>query len=119
MALSRFILIADNSRQCRLSTGTFPPDNMKPSDYIRKGWCQFNTALAEDGSYRPAKDGEACRWCLDGALYATVSGQNSDEEYTKLYNLVADELGKDPVDWNDTPGRTQAEVIAALEAVGL
>ena len=92
---------------------------MKPSDYIRRGWCQFNTALAKDGSYRPAKDGEACQWCLDGALYVAINGQHNRKEYLDLYNLIENKLGKDPIKWNDTPGRTQKEVIAALEAVGL
>jgi len=86
---------------------------MKPSDYIRRGWCQG--AIAEDASGQwlvtPASL-YAVKWCIIGALRVCNTTQ---EDLIRVGEYLGDHPGK----WNDTPGRTQEEVIAALEAVGL
>lgn len=87
---------------------------MKPSDYIRKGWCQNSSALTEHGVAVDENDPLACKWCLYGAFKASGNGSVDGDAWRKL----RDRIGP-PIAWNDESSRTQAEVIAALESVGL
>lgn len=77
------------------------------ADYIeRHGWCQY---IVEDNQGRV---------CIGGAISAAASNSDQDDlyvyalvrldKYLHSYKLV-------PF-WNDTPGRTKEEVIAALRA---
>lgn len=74
--------------------------------YIEEhGWCQ--------GSWSQP-DGSVCLW---GALRAIVVGDHgsfSREDWEPLAERLP--LGKFAAAWNDEPGRTEAEVIAALRA---
>lgn len=89
---------------------------MKPSDYIRKGWCQH--VLAKDSSdhtvepYNP----DAVMWCLAGAIIAAYpeSALRREAIYAQNEGLVRGDI----VDWNDSPGRNQADVIQLLESIG-
>ena len=90
---------------------------MKPSEYIRKGWCQDVSALDSEGQPVKGRDESACAWCIHGAFDASLGKGITrwGDDWVRLGN----HLNESPIDWNDTPGRTQDEVIAALEAVGL
>lgn len=74
---------------------------MKPSQLLReRGWCQ--------GAYQTT-DG---RCCLVEALIKT---ERTGDTGTFLRNHLRTPF---LTEWNDAPGRTADEVIAALEAIG-
>jgi hypothetical protein len=89
---------------------------MKPSDYIRKGWCQ--RAFARDARGNRTSPGSqfAVAWCAAGALMANGEMGRS---YTEARFFDEASLGMPLAAWNDAPGRTQGEVIALLEKHGL
>ena len=74
---------------------------MKPSELLRKhGWCQ--------GTYQTL-DGRCC----------VVEALLKSERHYEIGKRLRDHLGVEHLPtWNDTPGRTADEVIAALEAIG-
>ena len=80
----------------------------------KKGWCQKRATL----------DGKVC---MGEALYkATFSTELSSsehyfavnkherEKWKSVNNALSKFIGRDVVGWNDTPGRTKAEVIEKL-----
>jgi hypothetical protein len=84
---------------------------LKTSDVLRKagdvlrerGWCQF----------RPrSSDGASCAY---GAIFDGANEQTADYDAgtNALRSVVFDEMISI---WNDTPGRTAAEVMHALDA---
>ena len=82
---------------------------MKPSDYLKRGWCQGTMARCCGTDCLPTKDAD--EWCLMGAIRA--SGVNLVDYELKLFDLIENTA----VDWNDNPSRTQDEVIALAEKV--
>ena len=90
---------------------------MKPSDYIRKGWCQRHFAL--DDHKNPCNSGSrlACAWCLQGAINAAYPYDEPTRERIMARLQVA--IGRFwLLAWNDEPTRTQQEVIQLLESIG-
>lgn len=91
---------------------------MKPSEYIRKGWCQRMAAMDSNGLPCAPTSRIACKWCVIGAIDAAYSGDN--RRFTiiteKLYPIVGAAQGIGG--WNDEPTRTQADAIALLESIG-
>lgn len=70
------------------------------ADYIeRRGWSQFQSGR-NDGPI-----------CMVSAI-ATVCVYS--KPFARALEELKQALGADPMQWNDKPGRTQAEVIAAL-----
>lgn len=59
---------------------------MKPSEYIKKGWCQGT--LARNKNLKPVlpKSSEAKRWCASGAIYASSGLDKYD--YAKVMRQV-------------------------------
>jgi hypothetical protein len=59
--------------------------------------------------------------CIQSALYNVTSPIDFYSEYSPALQLIRDAIGSAYIpDWNDTPGRTKAEVIAALrKAAGI
>lgn len=100
---------------------------MKPSDNLRaaralvaRGWCKHY--MAEDASGKPVGVDDfntmrPAKFCLIGACYAVGSvGAHTDERQYLRRVLRVEWEG----DWNDVPGRTQAEVLAKFdEAIAL
>jgi hypothetical protein len=86
---------------------------MKPSDYIKRGWTQGTAARNLVAERVNATSPYAVCWCIFGALLAADRIKSGATRYKLQCHLR-----QDPVDWNDTPGRTKEEVIAALEAIG-
>jgi hypothetical protein len=78
---------------------------MKPSDYLKKGWCQGEMIQYAD-------DDEPVAWCIFGAGAATLQ-PNTYIEYKERLN----ELLGDAAIWNDCVGRRQAEVVAIAERI--
>ena len=89
---------------------------MRPSDYLKQGWCQRTSRQRADG--RVAGLGEpAVRWCMIGAIRQAGSDYHitlhqSDMLQHQLHRAVSGNF----VNWQDEPGRTQAEVVAVMEA---
>lgn len=87
--------------------------------YIARGWCAY--AYARDTNCSPINPTtpDACCWDIRGALYK-ANHQLGFTYQTALYvtarralrTSVQSELLEE---WNDTPGRTQAEVLAAFD----
>ena len=82
-------------------------------------WAQGNYAKTSDGNCVLATSPHAKSWCVLGAL------QRVTELDMRLYEPCRDAATKKAKDdgwegcpaWNDAPTRTQAEVVAFLEAL--
>jgi hypothetical protein len=86
---------------------------VKPSDYLKKGWCQGAFAKDADGNNAYKYGTQPVSWCLWGATCAA----SMDEEHRKAFGEICLELigTRDGASWNDELGRTQAEVVALAE----
>lgn len=94
---------------------------MKASEILRKAadrlepegrWCQGELAMDSKGrGLMNAKNADACRWCMGGAMIAEGSSMGLCAEDEYLDRAIGCEHY---VDWNDDPARTQPEVVAAL-----
>jgi hypothetical protein len=87
----------------------------------RRGWCQG--VDGDDGS-----DPDGCRVCLDGALYAATTGSPFPdpadfhtgnvglrcEARQVLREVIGLPFPEPLTSWNDQPGRTAEQVIAAV-----
>ena len=80
---------------------------MKPSELVAKGWCQGT------GSIR--REGVTIKRCVLHAIDEAYGAIRAREVTEKLRRHVGNYYIND---WNDAPGRTQAEVVAALRAIG-
>ena len=90
---------------------------MKPSEYVRKGWCQVVSSRDTDGRPCNPDDPNAAQWCLVGAVKAAYP-EDTKHRYNVCTKLQT-ALGKlQFARWNDNLNRTQAEVIALLESIG-
>ena len=84
-----------------------------PSDYLAQGWCQDMWACNAAGYSVRANAFEARSWCLHGALdFAHTQHSISLTERNSLRGWLFDRSYTS--NWNDDPGRTQAEVVAAM-----
>jgi hypothetical protein len=80
----------------------------RAADVLRRdGWCQ--------GDMRRA-DGHRCMAGAVIAAMVTVDGHWSRAIEHAFFSVIGTH---DRTGWNDTPGRTAAEVIAALEAAAV
>jgi len=85
---------------------------MKPSDFLKLGWCQGYYSLDIEGRGVHEKSPQAVSWCLTGAFMA------ADYDTDKAFALLTKEISSPAFeDWNDMPERTQAEVVALAERV--
>ena len=92
---------------------------MKPSELLSRpgAWCQGCFAKTSDGSHVWSINPDAVQWCLTGAVNRCIPTTAKRE--SALSKLKHKARRKRMVDWNDAPGRTQAEVVALLQSVGL
>lgn len=95
---------------------------------VADGWTQGAHARDEAGLEVPSWSEEARSWSLLGALLSSWHRQDSKEDQDVVAHLIdahalgqATEVLGDVVgtasleQWNDSPGRSQAEVIGAFE----
>ena len=76
---------------------------------IERGWTQEYFAKDKDGLWILPNSTDAVCWCITGAFLAA----DYDAE---LWNHAAEIAGaKSLSDWNDAPGRTQADVLAIFD----
>lgn len=79
---------------------------------IATGWTQGAWARDRDDKVVHPRDGDACCWCLDGAIVAVsdVPLGESGLAFEALANIQPL-----PMIWNDQPGRRQSEVLALFD----
>lgn len=83
----------------------------RAADYVQRGWCQ-GIGTVQVGEQRAV--------CLIQALAEAVNqiedGVEKRATFAKAHEYLRNDLGDDPMIWNDAVGRTQAEVALMLEA---
>ena len=83
---------------------------------ISRGWCCGADARTCSGTAVHASDADASSWSLPGAL--AVVSERPDADLTALRDAMWAISGVIPdwslQDWNDAPGRTQAETVQML-----
>jgi hypothetical protein len=84
---------------------------------VLKGWTQGFYARTPAGECVSPESETAAAWCLSGALMAANDGTYDDgmEAEYRAFTLLQEAVAAPIPDWNDEPGRTQAEVVEALE----
>jgi hypothetical protein len=86
---------------------------LRAAEIVRRGWTQCRRWQAK-GVVSPRVS-----YCIAGALgVATVGDPDVSVEATPMRRPMErlwDHLGRNPIGWNDTPGRTKDEVAEALE----
>ena len=105
-------------------------------EYVAAGWCQAAAARDRHGlALTSPRDAAACTWCLTGALSRAthevchaqdpIDWDGMDEAYDAVLSAVRRNTfpaasGRPDLiaeDWNDEPGRMQADVIEMLRSV--
>lgn len=84
---------------------------------VQKGWCQGRLARNADGKGISPDDPDAVSWCAIGGIesnHKITEGQAWEAK--RLFRRVVGLTGPGIDKWNDAPGRTQAEVLAAFDA---
>lgn len=76
-------------------------------------WLQGRYAQTEDGFACQVHDRNAVCWCLVGASLTLDSTAGAEYAIRDFLNLVPS--GNNLIFWNDTPGRTQDDVLAAID----
>jgi hypothetical protein len=95
---------------------------MRARKLIEIGHAKGYAALDRDGnSLGEWSSPDACAWCIVGAL--NVAAETADDETPEgaalrsaAFDALAPFVGTDFIGWNDAPERTQADVLAALDA---
>lgn len=91
---------------------------LKAAALVERGWTQDAGARSAKGNHVRSTGRAAVCWCAEGAIQkAAFGGDGYAYHFAKGALLRA--LPKRALsipDWNDAPGRTQAEVVAALKA---
>jgi len=88
-------------------------------DLVAKGWTQGCHAISTDGTACDPTAINACKWCLDGALIRAAREAPESIRYFDIKQVLkaANNWSYDfrYADWNDVKGRTQDEVLSALD----
>lgn len=84
----------------------------RAADLIEPEGCWTQGSFARDaaGERIFSRDKRAQCWCMFGAIVVVGNAQKINE----ITDLFLDNFNKAPIAFNDTPGRTQAEVVSAL-----
>ena len=82
-----------------------------------RGWTQGACARTESGARVEWNSNRAARWCASGAILhcspdtaAMILTNTLSRARCALVSVVGESIAA----WNDAPGRTQGEVVAAL-----
>jgi hypothetical protein len=92
-----------------------------------KSWTQRDSAIDAIGLPVSVQDPSACSFCIIGALYRCYPDASKDEMGSKMSRIQDQIRALDPLnrpvysipEWNDSPKRTHAEVIAVLKAANV
>lgn len=78
-----------------------------------EAWCKGRFATDAKGEDIASRSTDAASWCMRGAICAVSS---SDHDATCARELLERVTGaRNLAHWNDDPGRTHAEVLAAFD----
>ena len=98
--------------------------DMKPSEYIRRGYCKGSFAKDHREQACDSRDVSAFSWCPAGAIGASYRDDMEQAMGTlnRCYKaLVQRKIIPDKADslqeWSDLPETTAAEVIELLETI--
>ena len=96
---------------------------MTPADILRAAkariatperWTRGRMARDEDGNGVQSVSEHACAWCSIGAVEAETGASTS--ALVRALRALNRAIDNKPIDdWNDAPGRTHAEVLAAFD----
>jgi hypothetical protein len=92
----------------------------KAADLLEKpgAWTKFEFARDAAGRAVYQTSSLATCWCARGAIAAVNEEEDDHTANNRNWKAAAQLMGfhdvHDIEDWNDAPGRTQAEVVAAL-----
>lgn len=91
---------------------------MKAWELLSKpgAWTQKVCARDEFGTRVGATSDSACSWCIIGAILRLYPYEVGDLR-EKLYGVLP--KGFSIAQWNDTPERTQEEVVAVLKELDI
>lgn len=81
------------------------------ADLCERGWTQGDFAVNADGRVSAPWDKSAVAWCVIGAVRSCTKDA---WDVTNAIALLHGYVGQNVSAWNDTPGRTQAEVVETL-----
>ena len=89
---------------------------------IERGWTQRAAARTATGTPCGPRDPDAAMWCVNSAIYSCgtqTQGFEVEKLVRKIIGYDRDDPTKKPqpestVAWNDTPKRTQLEVLHVL-----
>ena len=89
---------------------------MRPSDYLKRGWCRVHKAVDVDGVRVDPTSPDAVQWCMLGSLSAAYPAGVTD--WWDLYDHICQRFvsGGFVSTFNDAAGRTQQECIDAMMA---
>lgn len=90
---------------------------LKAAELVERGWCQGHYALDDHGNPALVED-DACYFCAEGAIIAAMRNDHG-RDFMETVRALGRAIGvhnSKIIPWNDAPGRTQAEVVAALKA---
>lgn len=97
---------------------------LKPSEVLAKAadliepegaWIQRSYARDRMGHFVDYTSPGAACWCAEGAIFRQIPDADmSDVNAVWRFIAMAEPEAHDTPYWNDRPGRTQAEVVAAL-----
>ena len=93
---------------------------MRPSSYLKKGWCRGAFARTEEGQPCSVMSDNAVAWCAEGAIAAAYEFQGIHyHEMDQMFFHLGQKIGGKILVWNDLPEQTRHHVIATMEAVEL
>lgn len=79
-------------------------------------WTQHRYARLKDGSPVRYGNTQACSYCMEGALFAVAEDEpNLVYAISALQESISAVSSIDIFQWNDTDGRTHAEVLDVID----
>lgn len=88
---------------------------MGARELLAKGWIQRDWARNLAGDSVLWSDPAATHFCSMGAIGRMAGDSSALREGAREAFMDANDLERAVADWNDAPGRTQAEVLAAFD----
>ena len=88
---------------------------MLPSEYVEQGWCKFFLAADNNGKIVNVNSENAVKWCALGAV--SRFAQDDNEIYYQFVTELNNVVMMPGHHYNDSPHRTQEEVVSALREV--
>jgi hypothetical protein len=85
----------------------------RAKERIERGWCRGQFAVNAHNEPVSELSQEACRWCTSGAFYAVCNDMDERNMARDVFRKVIDD--ENITRWNDSPGRTKREVLAAFD----